>query len=155
MSRAFIKEDADAGPEALPELELGDGPNLVTQRGFDRIGKKLAALEAEFAAARDDDTRNRVSRDLRHWSVRKASAQIVEAQNCDTVGFGCRVIIARTGRRQTLEIVGEDEADPAHARINWRAPIAAAILGAKVGETVTWEARTPPEEIEILAIEKI
>jgi transcription elongation GreA/GreB family factor len=155
MSRAFVKEDANAGPEALPELELGDGPNLVTQRGFDRIAEKLAALEAEFAAARDDDTRNRVSRDLRYWSVRKASAQIVRAQNCEAVGFGCRVTLLRSGRRQTLEIVGEDEADPAHARINWRAPLAAAILGAKAGETVTWDARTPPEELEILAIEKI
>jgi transcription elongation GreA/GreB family factor len=155
MSRAFIKEDTNAGPEALPELELGDGPNLVTQRGFDRIAEKLAALEAEFAAARDDGTRNRVSRDLRYWSVRKASAQIVVAQNCDSVAFGCRVTIARNGRRQTLEIVGEDEADPAQARINWRAPLAVAILGTKPGETVTWEARRPPEEIEILAIERL
>jgi len=155
MSRAFINEDANAGPEILPELELGDGPTLVTQRGFDRIAEKLAALEAEFAAARDDDARNRVSRDLRYWSVRKASAQIVEAQNCDCAGFGCRVTLLRNGRRQTLEIVGEDEADPAQARINWRAPLATVILGAKVGEIVAWDARTPPEEIEILAIERI
>ena len=155
MSRAFIKEDASAGPLALPELELGEGPNLVTQRGFDRIAEKVVVLEAELAAARDDDTRSRVSRDLRYWSVRKASAQIVEAQNRDTVGFGCRVTLSRNGRSQTLEIVGEDEADPAHARINWRAPLAAAILGAKAGETITWVNRTPPEEIEILAIEPL
>jgi transcription elongation GreA/GreB family factor len=155
VSRAFVKEDDNAAPEALPELELGDGPNLVTQRGFDRIVEKVAVLEAELAGAKDDDTRNRVSRDLRYWSVRKASAQIVVAHSCDAVGFGCRVTIARNGRRQTLEIVGEDEADPAHARINWRAPLAEAILGAEVGETVTWEDRHPPEEIEIVAIEKI
>ena len=155
MSRAFVREDADPGPEALLELELGEGPNLVTQRGFDRIAEKVSALEAESVTAADEGTRNRVSRDLRYWSVRKASAQIVVAQHCDSVGFGCRVTIVRSGRRQTLEIVGEDEADPAQARINWRAPLAEAILGAKVGETVTWEARTPPEEIGILAIEKI
>jgi transcription elongation GreA/GreB family factor len=155
MSRAFVREDADPGPEALPELELGEGPNLVTQRGFDRIADKVSALEVESVTATDEGTRNRLSRDLRYWSVRKASAQVVVAQHCDSVGFGCRVTIVRNGRRQTLEIVGEDEADPAHARINWRAPLAEAILGAKAGETVTWEARTPPEEIGILAIERI
>src|ERR1700692_2116700 len=130
MSRAFVKEDDNAAPDALPELELGDGPNLVTQRGFDRIVEKVAALETELAAAQDDHTRNRLARGLRYLLGPKSTAEIVGAGPCDSVAFGCRVTIARGGRRQTLEIVGEDEADPTHSRINWRAPLAEAILGA-------------------------
>jgi transcription elongation GreA/GreB family factor len=155
MSRAFIKEDADAGPEVLPELELGSGPNLVTQRGYDRIVATVADLEAQLAGSIDDDTRNRLARDLRYWSVRKSTAEIVPPPVSDTVAFGSRVVIARGGRRQTLEIVGEDEADPAHGRINWRAPLAEVLLGAQAGDTVTWDARTPPEEIEIVSVEGI
>src|SRR5580698_7198352 len=104
MSRAFIKEDANTGPETLPELELGAGPNLVTQRGYDRIAATVADLEAQLATAPDDDTRNRLARDLRYWSVRKTSAEIVPRPSSDTVAFGSRVVIARNGRRQTLEI---------------------------------------------------
>ncbi len=155
MSRAFIKEQDDVAPESLPELELGDGPNLVTQRGFDRIVEKVAELEAQLAHAADESTRSRLARDLRYWSARKSTAEIVAPSHCDQVAFGCRVTISRNRRRQTLEIVGEDEADPAHGRINWRAPLAEALLGATAGETVIWDARQPPEEIEILAIERL
>jgi transcription elongation GreA/GreB family factor len=155
MSRAFVKEQENVALESPPELELGDGPNLVTERGFDRIVEKVADLEAQLAGALDEATRNRLARDLRYWSARKSTAEIVAAGLCDHVAFGCRVTIARGGRRQTLEIVGEDEADPGNARINWRAPLSEAILGAKIGETVTWETRQPPEEIQILAIERI
>ncbi|HEY5047094.1 MAG TPA: GreA/GreB family elongation factor [Rhizomicrobium sp.] len=154
MSRAFVKEQDNVALEAPPELSLGDGPNLVTQYGFERIVEKVAELETQLAGAADEATRNRLARDLRYWSARKSTAEIVARPSCDCVAFGCRVVIARNGRRQTLELVGEDEADPAHARINWRSPLAAAILGAKVGETVVWEDRQPPEEIQILAIER-
>jgi len=155
MSRAFVKEEDNVALESPPELELGQGPNLVTQRGFDRIVEKVAELETQLAVASDETTRNRLARDIRYWSARKSTAEIVAAGPCDRVAFGCRVTLLRGGRRQTLEIVGEDEADPGNARINWRAPLAQAILGAKLGETVTWETRRPPEEIQILAIERI
>jgi len=155
MSRAFVKEDDNVALEQPPELELGEGPNLVTERGFAQIVDKVATLESEFAGTTDEATRNRLARDLRYWSARRASAEIVPPPEGDQVAFGCRVTLARNGRRQTLEIVGEDEADPAHGRINWRAPLVAAILGARAGETVTWEDRDPPEEIEILKVGRI
>jgi transcription elongation factor GreB len=155
MSRAFVKEEDNVALEQPRELELGDGPNLVTERGFAQIVGKVASLESELAGTTDEATRNRLARDLRYWSARRASAEIVSPPEGDQVAFGSRVTLSRNGRRQTLEIVGEDEADPAQGRINWRAPLVDAILGAKVGETVTWEDRDPPEEIEILKVEKI
>jgi len=155
MSRAFVKEEDNVALEQPPELEIGEGPNLVTERGFAQIVEKVAALEAALAIPSDEATRNRLARDLRYWSARRSTAAIMSPPGGDQVAFGSRVTLSRNGRRQTLEIVGEDEADPAHGRINWRASLVEAILGARAGETVTWEDRDPPEAIEILAVERI
>ena len=127
----------------------------MTERGFAQIVDKVAALESELAGTTDEATRNRLARDLRYWSARRSTAEIVAPPAGDQVAFGSRVTLARNGRRQTLEIVGEDEADPAQARINWRAPLVEVILGARAGEKVIWGDREPPEEIEILAVERI
>src|SRR5436190_951628 len=51
-------------------------------------------------------------------------------------GFGAKVTIRRGGAVQVLEIVGEDEADPAQGRLSWTSPLASALDGALPGETV-------------------
>jgi transcription elongation GreA/GreB family factor len=40
------------------------------------------------------------------------------------------------GRTQTFRIVGEDEAEPARGTISYVPPLARAVLGGKVGDTV-------------------
>ena len=70
-------------------------------------------------------------------------------QAFDTVTFGCRVTFLREdGRRQTFQIVGEDEADPARGSLSHAAPVARAMQGKSVGDVVT----LGEHEIEILAI---
>jgi transcription elongation GreA/GreB family factor len=68
------------------------------------------------------------------------------------VSFGCTVTIARQeGRRQTYRIVGEDEADPARGTLSYVSPLARALMGKQVGDTVSLE----KSEAEILAIESL
>ena len=57
----------------------------------------------------------RATRDLRYWSARRASAQLIETRPADgTIAFGSTVTFEREdGRTQTYAIVGDDEADPA------------------------------------------
>ena len=51
--------------------------------------------------------------------------------------FGSKVTIERDdGRRQTYRIVGEDEADPTHGRLSYVSPVAQAVMGKPIGETV-------------------
>ncbi len=51
------------------------------------------------------------------------------------VRFGATVDLAdETDERRTFTLVGEDEADATAGRISWRAPIARALVGAKVGD---------------------
>ena len=67
----------------------------------------------------------------------------------DTVQFGTAVTIVRdNGRRQTFRIVGEDEADPANGSISHVSPLARALLGQQIGDTV----RAGATDAEIAAI---
>jgi transcription elongation GreA/GreB family factor len=157
VSRAFVKEQDNPPPEPLPELKIGDEPNLVTERGLRLIGEKIAALEDEAAAKPDDATAARIARDLRYWEARKASAQLTDYDaRTKEVGFGSRVTFRRNGgAAETLEIVGEDESDPASGRISWTAPVARALHGVREGETMEMEGRKPVMELTVVSVEKI
>jgi len=155
MSRAFVKEQDNVPPDDPPEFEIGAGPNLVTRAGLERILATVAELEAQLAANPDADSRVLLMRDLRYWVARKISARIFVSANPNEVEFGSQVTIERGGRRQTFALVGEDEAEPGAGRINWRSPLAEAILGARVGDIVEMGDRTPPDEIEILGIKPL
>jgi transcription elongation GreA/GreB family factor len=136
MSRAFVKEFDEPSVETLAELPVSSAPNLVTPRGFAAIDAKVAKLEAALHAATDEQELAALRRDLRYWHSRRATAQITESRG-DVVGFGTKVRFRR-GREtpRTIEIVGEDEADPTVGRIAYVAPIAHAMMGAEPGDTV-------------------
>ena len=53
----------------------------------------------------------------------------------DQVRFGATVELAdEDDNRRSLTLVGDDEADASAGRIGWSAPIARALVGAKVGD---------------------
>ena len=154
MSRAFVKELDDLPPDAPPELAISEHPNLVTPRGLRLIEQKLFELNEELAKDPDELTKARLLRDLRYWTQRRASARLVEHNARDReVVFGSEVTIRRhNGPPETWEIVGEDEADPAHGRISYVSPIAEALMGAREGEVVEVPNRKPPLELEIIHV---
>ncbi len=55
--------------------------------------------------------------------------------------------IARDGRKQTFQIVGEDEADPSKGKISYVSPLARALMNKEVGDT----AMLGDSEIDIVA----
>jgi transcription elongation GreA/GreB family factor len=155
MSRAFVKDQEDA-PEALPERPVSPNPNFVTLRGLRQIDEKLETLRRELAHAQHESDRSAIalaSRDLRYWTQRRVSAQLVgPPQQPKTVAFATAVIIRRgDGRQQRFAIVGEDEADPAKGSIAHSSPMARALLGKAAGEFV----EIPGGEVEIVALEAI
>jgi transcription elongation GreA/GreB family factor len=125
----------------------------VTPEGLAAIERNLAELQERHAAAlqaEDRAAQGAIARDLRYWSARRASAQVVKAPDAPSeVAFGTTVTIARNdGRRQTWRIVGEDEADPAQGTLSYVAPVARALLGKRVGDVV----RAGNSDAEIVAI---
>src|ERR1700754_2953012 len=109
MSRAFVKESSESAPP--PERMVDEGPNLVTPEGMGQIEAHVARLEASLKTESNVLLRETLERDLRYWTVRKASAEIVPPSFGDTVAFGSKVTIERKDRWQTFRIVGVDEAD--------------------------------------------
>ena len=152
MSRAFVKELEDA-VEELPDRPISPHSNLVTPEGLAHIEAEVARLQQEHAAAHEANDRAalaRAARDLRYWTARRASAQLVTApSDRSKVHFGATVSIVRDdGRRQTFRIVGEDEADPAHGTLSHVSPLARALFGKEVGDTVE-VANSQAEIVEI------
>ena len=155
MSRAFVREDDQDLPEQPPELMVSNLPNWVTPRGLQMIDAKLEELEAALAAGPDEAGEAWIRRDLRYWTHQRASAQLAPPlpERAETVAFGARVTILRGERpKETIDIVGEDEADPAAGKVSWASPVARALVGAQVGDVVELGERNPPVEIEVLAI---
>ncbi|MBZ6075365.1 transcription elongation factor GreA [Microvirga puerhi] len=143
MSRAFVRED-DGGEafEDLPDRPLSPHQNLVTSEGLAQIERMIEDLRRRLSQAHETDDKGevaRASRDLRYWSHRKSTAELVPASSDRShVRFGSRVTFEREdGRRQTYRIVGEDEADPAKGTISYVSPLAQALLGRSVGDTIT------------------
>ncbi len=143
MSRAFVKDDdGGEGVEDLPDRPLSPHRNLVTAAGLVQIEAELERLTKAYAGAQAAADRlglQRTARDLRYWTARRATAEVQpEApRGAQAVQFGARVSFVRTdGRRQSWSIVGEDEADPKAGKISYVAPLAQALLGKEVGDTV-------------------
>ena len=80
----------------------------------------------------------KINRDLRYWTSRRATAQVVEPPKDESeVRFGSTVTIEREdGRKHTYRIVGEDEAEPSLGTLSYVSPVAQAMLGKQVGDVV-------------------
>jgi transcription elongation factor GreB len=178
MSKAFTKEsesDDDDGPELAPLP--GGSRNLITPEGWQALQDELKNLlrverpkvveTVSWAAGNGDRSENgdyifgkrrlrEIDRRIRFLTKRLEIAQIVDPalqKNRAQVFFGARVTYAdEGGEERVVRIVGVDETARGPDHIAWVAPVARAILKARVGDLV--EVRTPKgvETLEILAI---
>jgi transcription elongation GreA/GreB family factor len=152
LSRAFVKE-SEGLVESLPDRQISPHPNLVTPEGLALIDATIGRLRNERSAvfgADDHASLARIERELRYWLARRSTAQVVHAPDDTTlVRFGCTVTLARDdGRQQTYRIVGEDEADPSRDTLSYVSPVARAMMGKQVGDTVPMGS----SEAEILSL---
>lgn len=157
MSVAFTREeDLESRAAHLPDRPVSPHRNLVTREGLAAIDAALAAARDAYASAQTGDvSADRMAmaiatRDLRYWTARRRTAELVEAvAEPGVVAFGRGVTFEREdGRRQTYRIVGEDEADPAKGSVSHVSPAAVALMGKSVGDLATFGGH----EVEIVAV---
>ncbi|QNO26164.1 GreA/GreB family elongation factor [Sphingopyxis sp. OPL5] len=141
MSVAFRRESDDEHMEPAFEWPIPVGPNLVTPRGLRLLGEEAARLADAIAGATEEEARKKLLRRQRYVHTRQSTAEVQPAPAADVVGIGSKVIFALNGNERTLTIVGHDEADPAQGTIAFSAPIARALMGAEVGETLEYQGR--------------
>ena len=128
MSRAFVKETAESAPP--PERMVAEGPNLVTaegaraDRGPSRAARGGAEIRKQSAVARNAGARSAL---LVGAAGERAVVRAAQ-RRCRRVRH--RASPSARGRAsRRFRIVGEDEADPARGLLNFKSPLAAAILG--------------------------
>jgi len=161
MSRAFVNEDAGADRPDLPELPVSPHPNYVTPRGLAVLQRRLAARTADLATLKaraerlDKLPEAAAERDIRWLEARLKSAIPVDPATHDLseVAFGLRVTVRdEDDRSATYEITGEDEADAALGRIAPHSPLARALIGAQLGDEVTWRRPAGDLTLEVTGI---
>ena len=134
-------------------------PRFITPQGFARLRAEYDELFAverpkivevvSWAASLGDRSENadylygkkrlrEIDRRLSYLSKVMRAAKVVDPskqEQRDTVRFGATVELAdEDDARRTVTLVGEDEADASAGRISWAAPIARALIGARVGD---------------------
>ena len=168
MSSAFLKNETADAPVVIPaRAPLPPGtPNYVTPQGLDLLRTELTDLETQRAhlqAAKSNDENER-SRQLAllngciaNLNQRISTSKVVDTQEQDSVRFGATVslkiqtgLLAGMDRRFT--IVGVDQANATHGLIAFTAPLARALQGKRVGETVALPTQHGQQVMEILNI---
>jgi transcription elongation factor GreB len=173
MSKAFTSEETPDDPVVVrARAPLPPGlPNYVTTRGLGLLREEMEALErerdllaAELAAggsagdAPHADRRTRLAAlapRLAELAQRIGSAVVLEAppRPPDEVRFGAEVEVrGEDGQVRRYRIVGVDEADARQGRVAFVSPMARALLGRRVGESVALPTPRGDEQIELVRI---
>ncbi|MEZ0541044.1 GreA/GreB family elongation factor [Fibrella arboris] len=165
MSRAFLKNESADDPVVIPaRAPLPPGiSNYVTPRGLALLRQELADLETEHAQVQlseaDETERTRrlalLNGKIGAINQRIGNAHVVNltTQPPDEVRFGASVTLRpKAGADRHLTIVGVDEADAAHGLIAFTAPIARAMQGKRIGDTVLLRNLKGEEAFQVVAI---
>ena len=97
-----------------------------------------------------------IDRRLAHLARIMKDAKVVDParqQARDQVRFGATVeLVDDDDSRRTITLVGNDEADATAGRIGWSAPMARALIGARVGDERTVHLPSGEKSYEVLSI---
>lgn len=110
---------------------------------------------AEYEAAKD--RQGHIEGRISEIQSKLASAEVVNASEikADRIVFGAHVKITdiESNEESAYQIVGVDEADVKKGMISILSPLARALIGKKVGDTVTVQSPKGDKEYEILHFE--
>lgn len=125
----------------------------VTQTLKDARALGDLSENSEYDQAREDQS-NLEKRIVEIEYTLEHATVIDEAKDDGTVGIGCQVELKYEDDDDTesYKIVGSQEADPFNNKISNESPIAAAIMGKKVGDTVEVSSPDGVYSVQIVAI---
>ncbi|MFV8282231.1 GreA/GreB family elongation factor [Christiangramia marina] len=164
MSRGFVKEEDQEEPVIIPpRAAIPDGvTNYVTPNGLQELHLELKGLENERSSISiKDDTEKRRAQGLidgkmKLLAERIQSARVLkpEEQAQNEIRFGAHIKLKNldNSQIQKFQIVGVDEANIKMQKIAFVAPIARAVTGKKVGETVNFKLGNETRKLEVLEI---
>jgi transcription elongation factor GreB len=152
-------------------------PRFITPEGFARIRAeydRLFAVErpkvvetVSWAASLGDRSENadylygkrrlrEIDRRLAHLARVMKAAKVVDPAGQptrDQVRFGATAELAdEEDNRRVITIVGDDEADASRGLVGWSAPLARALIGARVGDERIVRLPAGEKSYEVMAI---
>lgn len=180
MNKAFTKEtdgqDDDDDLPSLPAIPKGS-KNYMTPQGYAAIKAELLDLidnerpklveVVHWAASNGDRSENgdylygkkrlrEIDRRIRFLTKRLEIAEVVDPSvhyGSEQVFFGATVTYADDeGIERTITIKGIDEADSSQGQVSWIAPVARALLKAKIGDEVALPTPSGVRTLEVLEV---
>ena len=152
-------------------------PRFITPEGFARIRAEYDELfgverpkiveTVSWAASLGDRSENadyiygkrrlrEIDRRLTHLArIMKAARVVDPAQqpSRDQVRFGATVELAdEEDNRRTITLVGDDETDASNGLVGWSAPLARALIGARIGDERVVRLPAGEKSYEVMAI---
>ena len=139
--------------------------HLYRLKNVDRIANSRAievarghgdlSENADYSAAKEEQ--GLIEAKIRELEAKIALAEVIDPTKLSgtRVKFGATVTLEDTesGEKMTLAIVGEHEADIKRGRISVGAPVARALIGKEVGDTVTVQSPKGRREYEVTQVE--
>ena len=157
---------------------MAEYKNYITPEGYAALEKEFQQLVKterpelvkiiSWAAGNGDRSENgdyiygkkrlrQIDSRIRFLTKRMDAAEIVYSRtqtNLEKVYFGAWVTLFNLGddSEMTVRIVGQDELDPAPGYISWVSPMAKALLGKNLGDTIRVVTPAAETEYEIIDI---
>lgn len=155
-------------------------PYVVTPEGLERLKQRLKQIKevdrpqnvrdieearahgdlrenAEYHAAKEKQ--GFLEGEMRSLEDKIARSQVVDISKLsgEKIVFGATVKLLNvdTDEEVTYRIVGEDEADTKSGSISYKAPIAKALIGRKVGDEVVFNAPGGSRTYEVIEVDFI
>ena len=124
---------------------------ISVARGFGDLSENYEYDEAK-------NEQSRLEMEIAELEAAIRTAIVIDDENVSTdsvnVGTNVRVEYVDDGDTEDYALVGAHESDPMNNRISNECPVGAALLGHKVGETVTVESPDGPILLKILEISR-
>ena len=162
----------------VQQLAINDEKNYITPQGFAALQAEFHALykierpevvrTVSWAASNGDRSENgdyiygkrrlrQIDSRCRHLMRRIDLAEIVDSslqQHLEKVFFGAWVSLFNLAddTQTTYRIVGKDELDPTNGSISWVSPLAKAMLGKGLGDTIKVITPKSVDEFEVIDI---
>ena len=147
----LTKEGYDEAKKELDYLINEKRPeNIIAIKEARALGD--LSENADYDAARNEQAE--IEAKIKKLEHILENAEIIDEVTTDEVGLGNTVKISYVGDgdEDEYKIVGSQEADPFESKISNESPIAKALMGHKVGDTVSVESPNGSYEVKIVEI---
>ncbi|MCC8141151.1 MAG: transcription elongation factor GreA [Lachnospiraceae bacterium] len=153
--------------------------NLLTYQGLQKLEAELQDLKvvrrkevaqkikeareqgdlsenAEYDAAKDEQRDIETRIEEIEAILKNVEVVVEEEVDFDQINVGClvRILDCEFGDELEYDIVGSTEADSLHGKISNESPVGKALIGARVGDTVTAETQAGDLKYKVLEIQR-